>query len=503
MKKRKKSSPSSPYDEPAKLLTNIWKKHTSIQALAYNSEGNLCVSKQSYAVVSQVLKYASDITKALQQSLPDLDYNNKALLYILIYELLLSERRAIRGGGALQRLVKQHASVLGPALAHVDTKRSSSTTASSSSTEPRYVRINTCVMEPTACVTKLQTLCPGQNQLYVDPYVPHLLVVPRSITAMIQRELGHATVLQSQPSCCPAYCLSRYHHPTDSGAAVLDACAAPGNKTTQLAALLPSTPILAWDRDPERCTLLQRRCTVLAPTRVQVKETDYLTTPIPSNVVSILLDPSCSGNYDCDAGRIAALAAFQTKALQKALSCEHVTTVVYSTCSTQFEENEGVVASVLEQHSKAWTLVPAIPQWTTARGRPGNFLTKEQAGRLLRVDATSGEDGSKERGFFVACFVRSKGRPRNVTADWTVPDLASLPTYNGEKFCCDGAAPPVQSSTTTNTTATAPPVASKGPTSSKLTKKRAKKMEWKRRQRDSKKARIQAQKSSSEETEKR
>jgi putative methyltransferase len=64
-----------------------------------------------------------------------------------------------------------------------------------------------------------------------------------------------ALVLQDKSSCLPAHCLM-----PPPGALVVDACAAPGNKTTQLAALMgadSSGAILAFDRDKKRYGSLQ------------------------------------------------------------------------------------------------------------------------------------------------------------------------------------------------------------------------------------------------------
>lgn len=68
----------------------------------------------------------------------------------------------------------------------------------------------------------------------VDVHVPNLLVFPPTaviydLEVVQNREL----IIQSKSSCFPAFILS-----PPLGAHAIDACAAPGNKTSQLAAIM-------------------------------------------------------------------------------------------------------------------------------------------------------------------------------------------------------------------------------------------------------------------------
>jgi len=59
--------------------------------------------------------------------------------------------------------------------------------------------------------------------------------------------------MQSKASCMPAHALA-----PRPGWTVLDACAAPGNKTTHVAVQVgPSGRVLAYDKDPKRLKRLQ------------------------------------------------------------------------------------------------------------------------------------------------------------------------------------------------------------------------------------------------------
>ncbi|CAJ1010064.1 putative 16S rRNA methyltransferase RsmB/F [Leishmania naiffi] len=81
---------------------------------------------------------------------------------------------------------------------------------------------------------------------------------------------------------------------------VVDACAAPGNKTTQLAALgAPHLKIMATERDERRAELLSKRVTSLgAADYVNVVNMDFfqLSSDDRAATEGILLDPSCSAS---------------------------------------------------------------------------------------------------------------------------------------------------------------------------------------------------------------
>jgi 16S rRNA methyltransferase RsmB/F len=117
----------------------------------------------------------------------------------------------------------------------------------------------------------------------------------------------------------------------------------------------------------------------------------------------------------CDDERLQKLSGFQITALRHSLtSFPNVHTVVYSTCSIHEEENECVVAAVLSPDvRKNWRLVapPCLASWPR-RGKnmdnssssidaDGPALTTAELECLIR---TNHEDATN--GFFVACFQR-------------------------------------------------------------------------------------------------
>ncbi|XP_073890779.1 28S rRNA (cytosine-C(5))-methyltransferase isoform X6 [Macaca fascicularis] len=212
-----------------------------------------------------------------------------------------------------------------------------------------------------------------------------------------------------QASCLPAMLLN-----PPPGSHVIDACAAPGNKTSHLAALLKNQgKIFAFDLDAKR---LASMATLLARAGIsccELAEEDFLAVspsdPRYREVHYILLDPSCSGSgmpsrqlEEPGAGtpspaRLHALAGFQQRALCHALTFPSLKRLVYSTCSLCQEENEDVVRDALQQNPGAFRLAPALPAWPH-RG----LSTFPGAKHCLRASPETTLSG----GFFIAVIER-------------------------------------------------------------------------------------------------
>jgi len=223
--------------------------------------------------------------------------------------------------------------------------------------------------------------------------------------------------LQGKASCMVAVALC-----PKPGWKVIDACAAPGNKTVHLAALMNGQGgIIACELNKERAKTLQNTIRRSGANNIQTVNGDFLdidsNDPSYAEVRAILLDPSCSGSGisterldyllpshsrdDQDdastSSRVLKLSAFQKKALSHALSFPSVERVVYSTCSIHQAENEDVVNAVLPlATSLGFELATPFPQWHR-RGLP----VFEGSEHLLRTDP---EDGLE--GFFISLFVR-------------------------------------------------------------------------------------------------
>jgi 16S rRNA (cytosine967-C5)-methyltransferase len=141
------------------------------------------------------------------------------------------------------------------------------------------------------------------------------------------------------------------------GERVLDLCAAPGGKTTHLAALMGNRgEIVAVERHGKRAQALQRTCDRLGVGSVAVRTGDaaHFSTDEPFD--RVLVDPPCSGlgtlqghpdlRWRMTPHAIEELAAQQAAILAAAAGAlKRGGTVVYSTCTLSPTENEARAAA--------------------------------------------------------------------------------------------------------------------------------------------------------------
>jgi putative methyltransferase len=184
---------------------------------------------------------------------------------------------------------------------------------------PRWVRINALksTIEEQLETTFLkferasniqEVIGSGGKKLFIDPHVPNLVGITQGtdLTKTAAYTSGKI-ILQDKASCFPAYLLD----PQAEDGDIVDACAAPGNKTTHLASIIHShrpefdTPkqiIYAFEKDSKRAQTLEKMVRIAGSkdaTRIAFGQ-DFLQVNPQSEqfkkVGALLLDPSCSGS---------------------------------------------------------------------------------------------------------------------------------------------------------------------------------------------------------------
>ena len=172
----------------------------------------------------------------------------------------------------------------------------------------------------------------------------------------------------------------------EPGDRVLDVCAAPGAKTTQLAALMEDRgEIIAVERHPGRARSLEETCERMRATAVRVLVQDGTELRVPGSFDRVLLDPPCSGlgtlqsrpdrRWRASPEAIAELAVLQARLLEIAAAVASPGgTLVYSVCTISRRESEEVIGRFLESHHD-WEredLGAVYPEWGDARD--GRYL---------------------------------------------------------------------------------------------------------------------------------
>jgi 16S rRNA (cytosine967-C5)-methyltransferase len=160
------------------------------------------------------------------------------------------------------------------------------------------------------------------------------------------------------------------------GERVLDLCAAPGGKTTHIAALMGNEgEVVAVERHAGRAEALRRTAERMGAGIVTVRTGDAARPQERGAFDRVLVDPPCSdlgtlaSRPDArwrKAGRPAALADLQARIL--AAGAEAVRpggSLVYSTCTISPAENERIVEAFLASHAEfqASDLSIEVPDW--------------------------------------------------------------------------------------------------------------------------------------------
>lgn len=154
----------------------------------------------------------------------------------------------------------------------------------------------------------------------------------------------------------------------------LDVCAAPGGKTTQIAADIPDASVVAGDLYSSRVELLNSTCRRQGLDRVSVLQYDA-EAGLPfadESFDTVLVDAPCSGTgtirhnpelrYFLDQDDFAGLASKQRTILRNASKLVRPGgRIIYSTCSLEVEENEAVCSEFLVDAADFCKASPTVP----------------------------------------------------------------------------------------------------------------------------------------------
>ncbi|XP_056414625.1 28S rRNA (cytosine-C(5))-methyltransferase [Hyla sarda] len=434
------------YQTAAGILDKLQRKEGAVKTLVYDS-GYKNV-RQLYALLCETLRYSSVIQDIINNA--ELLRGPKKLpmnlAKVLVYDLLFG--KGLQCGGRWKVSILSQRARLHAELAKLKVKKKVSSnqdllTSMGGSTVdpalPRYVRVNTLKTSMDDVITyfkrqgytylgkarRIEELVDfGQKsgkKFLQDLHIPNLLVFsPKTDFHKDSLYTAGHLILQDKASCLPALLLD-----PPMGAHVMDACAAPGNKTSQLAAIIQNKgKVFAFDLDTKRLATMSTLLLRAGVTCQELANQDFLTVnPCEAKyqkVSHILVDPSCSGSGMPDrmrvltdeAGsekeeRLQALSAFQRRALSHALTFPYVQYVVYSTCSIHQQENEDVVKDILEQHPD-FRLVNVLPSWPL---RGLNTFPGSEC--CLRASLSQ----TLTNGFFVALFQRKSPEEKSTSEE--------------------------------------------------------------------------------------
>jgi 16S rRNA (cytosine967-C5)-methyltransferase len=216
------------------------------------------------------------------------------------------------------------------------------------------LRVNTLVADPDEVATELG------DSVQAAPDLPEGLVLSTPFDAFGSELWARGAIM---PQSRASMLVSRSLAPRP-GELVLDLCAAPGAKTTHLAALIEDQgDVTAVERHPGRADGLRRTLARQHVSCATVEVADATEPRAPNTYDRVLVDPPCSGlgtlqsrpdlRWRASPERIAAAAALQARILDAAAGATVPGgTLVYSVCTISRRESEDVVDRFLHDHAE-------------------------------------------------------------------------------------------------------------------------------------------------------
>lgn len=412
----------------ANVIKQAKLKKGSVKNLCYSSKFKR--KRVLFALVAQTLKYRKVLEKIFLlcgEIFDNLDVDDDLKL-VLLYETLFGKSCPTESQCEYGKVFRENKQMLLDALEKVTINHPELIDEHKTINQgiPRYVRVNTLKTSKENTVEYFQERkfifmhyaesdAISKNEFTIDKDIPDLMIFsPNTDFHATELYKEGSLILQDKASCLPAFILN-----PPQGSVIIDACAAPGNKSSHLASIMKNKgTVYAFDLDEGRLKLMKSLLSKTSATCVQPLHQDFLKAhhdhPVYSEVEYILLDPSCSGSgivsrmdkyLDSEQNevsqetekRLNGLCRFQTAVLSHALGFPKVKKVIYSTCSIFQEENENVVEKAYMRFGDAFELVNILPNWKN-RG----IGSWSEASKCLRACTET----DRTNGFFVAMFER-------------------------------------------------------------------------------------------------
>lgn len=266
---------------------------------------------------------------------------------------------------------------------------------------PLSLRINKLKIEPAVFLRQLE----DQQIAYEGSKHIDYFVKVRSFPRIGQNEMFRSGLFTIQDESAALPCILLGAQP---GERVLDLCAAPGGKTTHIAEIMQNKgEVIAVDKYEVKLGFIKAACERLGLKNVRFLVGDASSLELePAD--RILLDVPCSGlgvlakkpdlKWKRDVADIIKLSRIQRELLENAARLlKPGGVLVYSTCTTEPEENEEIIRAFLQhhpefrlEHAGAWIssdlvndegFVQTLPH---RHGMDGSF-----AARLVKVGSSS------------------------------------------------------------------------------------------------------------------
>lgn len=254
----------------------------------------------------------------------------------------------------------------------------------------------------------------------------------------------HAGVFYAQEPSASAPAALLDVHP---GMKVADLCAAPGGKTSQLAeALQGQGLLLANEFVAARAEILRQNLERMGVTNAVItnEDTANLAKALPGVFDRVLVDAPCSGEgmfrrqpeardeWDADAPRRCADRQMEILA-QAAKMLRPGGTMVYSTCTFNDTENEGVLKRFLALHPE-FSLVPfALPGLPEAKDGYLHLYPHEMRGEGHFVSRLKKADGADKADAPIQAAPQRKA-PARAAAKGKAPAPIALPDVFSDAF---------------------------------------------------------------------